>query len=184
MTGGAMHGTTRRVALLSTMAAILAPLSAKAYYQIWQLISPELVAIGLWVAADDRALSGLVQAEQGEKALVEYTSARLRQGGVTIPVMERSGKVPPEIHAENIVYANLRADLQPSDAKDGPPILGSAQVIFERNAPPRASLHPSAYPHTLFTASRDAGDLNAKVLAAAKMQLDRTLIPQLIAEKR
>jgi hypothetical protein len=179
-----MHGTSRRVALLSTMAAIFAPLSAKAYYQIWQLISPELVAIGLWVAADDRALSGLVQAEQGERALVEYTSARLRQGGVTIPVVERSGKLPPEIRAENIVYANLRADLQPSDTKDGPPILGSAQVIFERNAPPRASLHPSAYPHTLFTASRDAGDLNAKVLAAAKMQLDRTLIPQLIAEKR
>jgi len=184
MTGGSMHGATRRVALLSTMAAIFAPLSAKAYYQIWQLISPELVAIGLWVAADDRALAALVQAEEGEKALVEYTSAKLQEGGVTIPVMERSGKVPPEVHAENIVYANLRADLQPSDTKDGPPILGSAQVIFERNAPPRPSLHPSTYPHTLFTASRDAGDLNAKVLAAAKMQLDRTLIPQLIAEKR
>ena len=179
-----MHGATRRVALLSTMAAIFAPLSAKAYYQIWQLISPELVAIGLWIAADDRALAALVQAEEGEKALVEYTSAKLQEGGVAIPVMERNGKAPPEVHAENIVYVNLRADLQPSDTKDGPPILGSAQVIFERNAPPRPSLHPSTYPHTLFTASRDAGDLNAKVLAAAKMQLDRTLIPQLIAEKR
>src|SRR6185369_4444888 len=85
MTGRPMHGATRRVALLSTMAAIFAPLSAKAYYQIWQLISPELVAIGLWVAADDRALAALVRPRKARRRWWNIPPPSCRKAALRFP---------------------------------------------------------------------------------------------------
>lgn len=176
-----VRAMTRR-ALLLTVAAGAAAISTRAvgYYQIPQLIGPQLVVVRLWVTSYDRELVILARSEEDEGELVDYVLSRLAEDGVAIPVLGHEEPAPPNIDPKSIVVARVRIDLQRGEESGGPAVLGSAGVMFERDD----KLHMSVHPRRLFTAARNTEDLSAKCLAAAKAQLDLTLIPQLIAEKQ
>ena len=181
MTGAGVHRMTRRAALLCAIAGgVMASTHVAAYYQIPQLIGPRLVVVRLRITSYDRELVLLARSEDIEAKLVEYISTRLADRHVVIPVLGHEEPKPPNLTPQDVVLARVRIDLQRDDEAGEPAVLGSAGVMFERDA----KLHVSVHPRRLFTAARDAEDLSAKCFAAAKEQLDLTLIPQLIAEQR
>jgi hypothetical protein len=158
--------------------------SASAYYQINQLISPQLIVLKVFLNTKEPQIRALLPRPEDIRAeLISYLTQALAVAGIAIAVDDSSiyGRLPEGVHPSNVVEIQVRIDLQSeSPSISNSQVLGAASIAFERDG----EAHVSALPFTLFSTENDAADVRAQCAAAAIHQLDQTVLAQLKAERK
>lgn len=174
----------RRLFVVSVITLGLLAGSASAYYQINQLISPQLIVLKVFLNTKESQIQALLpKPEDIREELISHLAEALAEARIAIAVDDSSiyGRLPEGIHPSNIVEIHVRIDLQSENPGiSGSQILGAASIAFERDG--KADV--SALPFTLFSAENDAADVRAQCAAAAIHQLEQTVLAQLKAERK
>jgi hypothetical protein len=173
----------RRAFLLSAIAGLSAITQrARAYYQIEQLKSPQFLVVNAFLQTyDDEIRAKLPSAEYVRSELIDYLVSEFTKADIHIPVGDSKIYVEPRegVHPSNIVQVAIRIDIARVSDSSVIAAMGAAGISFERNG----AVHLSSLPFSFFEAQVTAADLKQKCIAAAEDQINRTVIPQLVAER-